>query len=109
MFYAPTEEEGMLPHRTLHTRIGKANYTDYPFVYNHDLSHDGDIGGGQYLNACVYFEVLTHKSVLNNTYVPSYLHETAGIQFTFTKERIAALQNAAHQAVSAYYGEDWYE
>jgi len=109
MFYAPTEEEGMLPHRTLHTRIFTGSYKDYPFVYNNDLSHDGDIGGGQYLNAAVYFEVLTRKSVVGNTYVPSYTHETAGITFTFNEERVAALQKAAHEAVLNVYGEEWYK
>ncbi len=110
MFYSPAkEEEEELPNRTLHTRIATGAYKDYPFVYNNDLSHDGDIGGGQYLNAAVYFEVLTHKSVVGNTYIPSYLHETAGIRFTFTEERVAALQKAAHEAVSAFYGEDWYK
>lgn len=109
MFYAPTEEEGMLPHRTLHTRIGKAGFRDYPFIHNGDLSHDGDIGGGQYLNAAVWFEMLTHKSVIGNTYVPSYVHKTAGITFTFNEERVAALQNAAHQAVLNAYGEEWYK
>ncbi len=108
MFYSPGEE-GVLPNRTLHTRIGTGGFKDYPFVYNNDLSHDGDIGGGQYLNAAVWFEMLTHKSVVGNTYIPSYTHDTAGITFTFTEERVAALQNAAHQAVLNAYGEEWYK
>ena len=108
MFYAPAEDDTSYPARTLHTRIETWNFKDYPFVFNDDLSHDGDIGGGQYLNAAVWFEMLTRKSVIGNSYVPSYVHKTAGITFTFNKERIVALQNAAHSAVLNDYGEGWY-
>ena len=57
-----------------------------------DNLHDGDIGGGQFLNASVWFETLTGKSCLENTFRPSYLLD---------EEKIAALQQAAHQAVAA--------
>ena len=53
-------------------------------------------------------EMLTRKSVIGNSYVPSYVHKTAGIIFTINKERVAALQNAAHSAVLNDYGEGWY-
>lgn len=56
-----------------------------------DFYHDGDTGGGQYLNACVWFEVLTGKSCVGNTFRPSY---------NLSEEKIAALQQAAHQAVA---------
>ncbi len=58
-----------------------------------DLSHDGDIGGGQYLNACVWFEILTGKSCVGNTWRPDY---------ELSEEKIAVLQNAAHKAVAQY-------
>lgn len=108
MFYAPAKDDVSYPFRTLHTRISTASFKNYPFIHNEDLSHDGDIGGGQYLNAAVWFEMLTHKSVIGNTYIPTYTHETAGITFTFTEERVAALQNAAHRAVLEAYGKEWY-
>lgn len=60
---------------------------------NDDLGddyHDGDIGGGQYLNACVWFEMLTGQSCIGNTFRPDY---------ELPKDRITMLQNAAHQAV----------
>ena len=57
-----------------------------------DNFHDGDIGGGQYLNACVWFETLTGQSCIGNTFRPDY---------ELSEELIAALQNAAHQAVAA--------
>ena len=56
-----------------------------------DYYHDGDIGGGQYLNACVWFEVLTGQSCIGNTWRPDY---------ELSEELITTLQNAAHQAVT---------
>lgn len=55
-----------------------------------DYYHDGDIGGGQYLNACVWFETITGKSCIGNMYRPTYNLDEALIQ---------KLQQAAHQAV----------
>ena len=63
-----------------------------------DKYHDGDLGGGQYLNACVWFEVLSGKSCIGNTWRPDY---------KLSEEKIAALQEAAHAAVAAMYGEDY--
>lgn len=60
-----------------------------------DYYHDGDIGGGQYLNACVWFEILTGQSCVGNTYVPTYSGTALDADF------IATLQNAAHEAVEA--------
>ena len=56
-----------------------------------DYYHDGDIGGGQYLTACVWYEVLTGNSCIGNTWRPNY---------ELSEERIAALQQAAHEAVA---------
>ena len=58
-----------------------------------DYYHEGDTGGGQYLNACVWFEVLTGQSCIGNTYVPDYKLNS---DITY-----AELQQAAHQAVEA--------
>ena len=60
-----------------------------------DYYHDGDIGGGQYLNACVWYEVLMGKSCIGNTWRPKY---------ELSEEKIAILQAAAHEAVAAVYG-----
>lgn len=60
-----------------------------------DFLHDGDTGGGQYLNACVWLESLTGKSCIGNTWRPEY---------DLSEEKIVALQNAAHQAVEAMKG-----
>lgn len=56
-----------------------------------DFYHDGDIGGGQYLTACVWYEVLTGNSCLGNTWRPPY---------ELSEEKIEALQQAAHEAVA---------
>ncbi len=55
-----------------------------------DYGHDGDTGGGRYLNACVWFEVLTGKSCIGNTWRPDY---------DLSEQKITALQEAAHKAV----------
>ena len=69
-----------------------------------DNSHDGDTGGGQYLNACVWFEVLTHTSCIGNTYRPTYIQ---GQVYTLSEDVVTALQEAAHAAVAMVYGEDY--
>lgn len=56
-----------------------------------DNSHDGDTGGGQYLNACVWLETLTGKSCIGNTWRPNY---------ALDEELIPKLQDAAHKAVA---------
>ena len=72
-------------------RIGKGE--------NHegDYYHDGDIGGGQYLNACVWFEVITGQSCVGNTYRPTY--EIDGEKVSLPEEQIAMFQQSAHKAV----------
>ncbi|MBR4864133.1 MAG: DUF4886 domain-containing protein [Oscillospiraceae bacterium] len=78
-------------------RLGKADGDD---PHAGDYYHDGDIGGGQYLNACVWFETITGMSVIGNTYVPTYTYggETFGLNAEITVEE---LQAAAHAAVES--------
>ncbi len=78
---------------TLCSRNSYGNFKD-------DFSHDGDIGGGQYLNACVWFEVLTGTSCLPNAYRPEYTLK--GIDCSLTEEKINVLKNAAHDAVKGW-------
>ena len=54
-----------------------------------DAGHDGAYGGGQYLNACVWFETLTGSSCIGNTWRPGY---------ALDEERILQLQQIAHRA-----------
>lgn len=55
-----------------------------------DYYHDGDIGGGQYLTAAVWFEMLTGQSIIGNTWRPDY---------ELAEDKIQLLQQCAHQAV----------
>jgi len=73
-------------------RLGKGN--------NHegDYYHDGDVGGGQYLTACVWYEMLTGKSCIGNTYRPVYTYQ--GQTFQLEEDLITTFQEAAHQAVT---------
>ena len=75
---------------TLTTRVQKGKQID-------DLSHDGDMGGGQYLNACVWFEKITGQSCVGNTFRPKY--ELEGRDVSLSEKKIALLQKAAHEAV----------
>ena len=56
-----------------------------------DYYHEGDIGGGQYLNAALWFEIITGESCIGNTYQPNY---------NLDKNLIPTLQKAAHQAAA---------
>lgn len=63
-----------------------------------DGTHDGDIGGGQYLNACVWFEILTGLDCRGNSYVPTYIYE--GKEYSLNEGvNVKDLQDAAHMAV----------
>ena len=75
-------------------RIGKG--TDH----EGDYYHDGDVGGGQYLNACVWYEVITGNSCVGNTYRPVYKYNGMEIPL-FSEMTYERLQEAAHQAVTA--------
>ena len=55
-----------------------------------DNYHDGDTGGGQFLNACVWFEVIAGRSCVDNAFKPNY---------NLSDAKIAELKKAAHQAV----------
>jgi len=63
-----------------------------------DREHDGEAEGGQYLNACVWFETLFGTSCIGNGFRPAY---------ALPEEKRMALQEAAHKAVTALYGSDY--
>lgn len=73
-----------------------------------DYYHDGDIGGGRYLNACVWFETLFGQSCIGNTYRPQYPIDDDRLNLNpdynkmnsdNSEEYIKILQEAAHKAV----------
>lgn len=69
--------------------------------YYGDYLHDGDTGGGQYLNGCIYFEVLTGISCVGNTWRPT--------AYSLSEDMITFLQNVAHDTVVEIYGEEHFE
>lgn len=73
-------------------RLGKGNNNEGDFY------HDGDWGGGQLLTACVWYEVLTGKSCLDNTYRPEYTYQSQ--VYTLTEELVQTLKTCAHKAVA---------
>ena len=95
LFTTPLKETPEIERFTLNTRIINGKIKD-------DFSHDGDIGGGQYLNACVWFEILTGKSCLGNSFRPKY--ELDGKDLSLTEEKIALLQKTAHETVAEFKG-----
>ena len=81
-------------------QLARANPQVGDTLCKDDFYHDGDVGGGQYLNACVWVEVLFGESCIGNTWRPDY---------ALTEEKISALQQAAHETVLALYGEEYFE
>ncbi|MBR4864046.1 MAG: DUF4886 domain-containing protein [Oscillospiraceae bacterium] len=77
-------------------RLGKGD--------NHegDYYHAGDIGGGQYLTGCVWFETLTGLSCIGNPYRPVYTYNGVVMELNegITYEQ---LQQYAHQAVEGMW------
>ena len=61
-----------------------------------DSYHDGDAGGGQLLNALVWYEFLTGESCLENSFVPA--------DYSLSSAKIAALKEAAHRATTDLNG-----
>lgn len=73
--------------------VRKGGYDDLcNRLSGNDRYHDGDIGGGQFLNACVWFEIITGQSCLDNTFRPT--------EYELSEELITTLKNAAHEAVA---------
>lgn len=62
-----------------------------------DYYHDGDWGGGQYLTACVWYEVLTGLSCSDNSYRPEYTAQ--GQLFTLADDLVKLIQESSHRAV----------
>jgi len=68
-----------------------------------DHYHDGE-SGGQYLNACVFFEGIFQTSCVGNTFFPKAGGE---LQYPLTQEKVNQLQQIAHQVVADVYGTDF--
>ena len=71
-----------------------------------DNYHDGDIGGGQLLNAYGFYEIITGLDCRDNTYLPPYantmlINSEFNPELQTTTDVINALKEAAHSAVEA--------
>ena len=66
-----------------------------------DYSHAGNTGGGQYLNACVYYEAILGLDCRNNDWTPT--------TYKLDEDLRKMLQEAAHAAVLEVYGEDHFK
>ena len=66
-----------------------------------DYSHSGNTGGGQYLNACVYYEAILGLECKDNSWRPT--------SYALDETLIPILQKAAHDAVLEVYGEDHFK
>lgn len=85
-----------------------------------DYYHEGDIGGAQYLNACVWFEVITGLDCRDyDSFIPFYSSsalaadvvaavnvDTVTGGYSLTEEFVNILQECAHAAVEAAYPEN---
>ena len=72
---------------------GNKNFPYYEGESNiGDGYHDGDIGGGQFLNACVWYETLTGKNCLDNSYKPT----TENGKYELSDDFADLLRTAAH-------------
>lgn len=85
-----------------------------------DYYHEGDIGGAQYLNACVWFEVITGLDCRNyDSFIPFYASsalaanvvaavnvDTVEGGYSLTEEFVNILQECAHKAVAEAYPEN---
>ena len=94
------EVSNLLPYGGLCARLGKNMFGDER-EHSGDGTHDGDIGGGQYLNACVWYEIITGNDCRDVDYIPTYTHN--GITYTVDEELRTMLNEAAHAAVAEVY------
>ena len=97
---ANEELVAMLPYGGLCARIGENSFGDKRANAG-DGYHDGDIGGGQYLNACVWYETLTGNSCLGKTFQCKTYNDNSksaayAPYYELDAAFVALLQEAAH-------------
>ena len=95
------EYAAMLTTGGLCARIGENNFAG---TDGGDGYHDGDIGGGQYLNACVWYETLTGESCVGKTFKVKTYHNDKDVAYApyyeLSAELVDALQKVAHATVN---------
>ena len=96
--------EELLPFGGLCARLGYSAYGENLAGYEGETAnsgdgyHDGDIGGGQLINAYAWYETLTGSDSTQSTYVPSYTR--SGTTYTLSEELCTLIRSSAHEVVS---------
>ena len=100
-FRANPDYVALLPAGGLCARIGENGFAG---PNGGDGYHDGDIGGGQYLNACVWYETLTGESCVGKTFKVKTYHNDKDAAYApyyeLSAELVDALQKVAHATVN---------
>jgi len=91
-FRANEEYAALLPDGGLCARNGEDGFAG---TNGGDGYHDGDIGGGQFLNACVWYETLIEDG---DCTTKDFRADKLG--YTLSAELVKALQNTAHATVN---------
>ena len=107
-------DESLLPFGGLTARLGYStygnNYGKYlehigveggyngPVENSGDGQHDGDIGGGQLINAYAWYETLTGSDSRQSDYVPTYTR--SGSSYTLSEELCALIRDCTHEVIS---------
>ena len=79
-------------------QVARANEKIGDTLCKDDKLHDDGVGGGQYLNGCVFFETIFQKSCIGDTWRASNGP---------SEEKHQLLQLAAHEAVATVHGENY--
>ena len=82
----------LLPPGGLCARLGISSHIS-GVSHSGDGYHDGDIGGGQLLNAYVWYMTLTGNDISQSEYVPVYNYR--GVEYKLSQEFVAMLKEAA--------------
>ena len=80
--------------------IARANPNVVEDPCKDDKCHDGTVEGGQYINACTWFETLFGISCVGS-------EVTSFSDYSLDAALAAELQQAAHEAVAEMYGDDY--
>lgn len=89
------KEANLLPYGGLCARLGYSNFGNGK-IHSGDGYHDGDIGGGQLLNAYVWYMTITgNTDVSASTYAPVYKYKNVE-EHTLAPELIDMLKQAAN-------------
>ena len=81
-------------------QLARANPLIGDTMCKDDYLHDSGATGGQYLNGCVFYEVMFQKSCIGDAW-------RAPSGNSPSEEKHIALQQHAHDAVAAIYGDDY--